>query len=84
MSVWTKEKKIKSRDGKHEVELCASPDRKFFRYYESIWKDVEGEELSFHPDGGYWTLGLMSGLYESLEDCEKGARSELGWRSEGN
>ena len=79
MQIWVVEKKIVSEDGTRNVEIRVSPDRKFFRYYENVWTKVGEDELLFYPDGGYWSCPEMSGYYASLEDCERGARADLGW-----
>lgn len=79
MQIWVVEKKIESEDGTRNVEIRVSPDHKFFRYYEMVWTEVGEDELLHYPDGGFWSCPAMSGYYASLEDCERGARADLGW-----
>ncbi|MBF9049272.1 hypothetical protein GTA62_02460 [Roseobacter sp. HKCCD9010] len=79
MEIWTLEKCLEGEGGTRNVEIRASPDRKLFRYYEKVWIAVDEDELLYHPDGGYWSCPEMSGYYASLEECELGAYSNIGW-----
>ncbi|MES0827006.1 hypothetical protein [Ruegeria sp. SCP11] len=69
----------KEEDGTRNVEMRLSLGRKLFRNNEKVWTEVGEDKLLFYPDGGYWSCPEMSGYYASLEDCERGARSDLGW-----
>lgn len=79
MQIWSIEKTLRNEDGTRSVDIRVSPDGKFFRYYENVWTPVGGDELLYYPDGGYWSCLEMSGYYGSLEDCERGARNDVGW-----
>lgn len=79
MQIWPIEKTLRNDDGTRSVEIRVSPDGKFFRYYENVWTSAGDDELLYYPDGGYWSCPEMSGYYGSLEDCERGARNDVGW-----
>ena len=81
MQIWSIEKTLQNGDGTRSVDIRVSPDGKFFRYYENVWISVGDDELLYHPDGGYWSCPEMSGYYGSLEECERGARNDVGWLS---
>lgn len=84
MGIWTAVKKLESEDRARNVEFRVSPDGELFRYYVNVWTVVYGDDLFFHPDGGYWSCPEMSGYYSNLSECEKAARSDVPWLQQSN
>ncbi|MEL0437596.1 hypothetical protein [Phycobacter sp. K97] len=81
MHEWIVKKTVRNEEGTRTVDILVSKDGKFFRYDENIWTNVEEDDLLFYPDGGYWTCATISGYFVCLDDCERGARSDLKWLS---
>ncbi len=71
-------KTLRSTDERAFLEIARSDDG-FYRYTEFIWKEHDPYERKITGHDGYWGFGAYSGLFESIDECETGARSELVW-----
>jgi hypothetical protein len=70
-------KTLRSRDGRKFIEFeVANGGLHSFISYE--WVEVSDDAYIFYPEGGYWRAGdPRSGIYETLNACEKTARHEI-------
>lgn len=76
MCMWSFQKSFFSRNKTIQVEIRKSPDGRLFRYYVLKWFDVCDEDEGAFGDG-FWSISDLSGYYETLEECEAGARNDV-------
>lgn len=77
MHGWRLVRRVLDGDGSRRLDIEAS-DKSLFRYTSYSWQAAADEDEGALGDG-YWTQDRQSGLFGSLELCERDARSSIKW-----